>query len=246
MSFYYLKDLLKKKGGLAMKNNKDVFLTKLRSIERRAKSIIFDAQIARQAYETCETEIAYQYAMKLEDTAERLTLTARELPVYTWKDGAKEDVENQYSELLNIKIGFTQTGLLAVIMQFLLPKKEKGSAEYIRQNLYAALSKYFKDKPYFKMRDVFIVYRHVYDERYPERKMRDHDNIEINMVNDCISTFVLEDDSPGICNHCYMSAVGCGERTEVYVIPKAKIQEWFDFEKTIPKGGGKLYENTMF
>ena len=59
-----------------MKNKKDNFLIKLDSIERRAKSIMSDAQIARQAYQTCETETAYQYAMKLEDTAERLTLTA--------------------------------------------------------------------------------------------------------------------------------------------------------------------------
>lgn len=226
-----------------MKNKKDNFLIKLGSIERRAKSIISDTQTARQAYESYETEIANEYAMKLEDRAERLTLTARELPVCTWKAGTKEDVENQYSEILNIKIGFTQTGLWAVILPLLLPKKEKGSAEYIRQNLYTALSRFFKDKTYLRMRDVFIVYRHVYDERYPERKMRDHDNIEINMVNDCISTFILEDDAPGICDHCYMSAVGNNERTEVYIVPKVKIQEWFDFEKTIPKEGIKLYEN---
>ncbi len=243
MSSYNWKDLFKNKGGLIMKNKKDNFLIKLCSIERKAKSIISDTQTARQAYESYETEIANEYAMKLEDTAERLTLTARELPVYTWKAGAKEEVENQYSEILNIKIGFTQTGLLAVIMPLLLPKKERGSAEYIRQNLYSALSSFFKDKPYLKMRDVFIVYRHVYDEHYLERKMRDHDNIEINMVNDCISTFILEDDAPGICNHCYMSAVGNEERTEVYIVPKEKIQEWFDFEKTIQKEGIKLYEN---
>ena len=226
-----------------MKDSNCDYLIKLNSIIRRAKSIISDAQTARRAYELYETEIANQYAMRLEDTAERLTLIARELPVCTWKAGAKEDVENQYSEILNIKIGFTQTGLWAVILPLLLPKKEKGSADYIRQNLYTALSKYFKDKPYLKMRDVFIVYRHVYDERYPERKMRDHDNIEINMVNDCISTFLLEDDSAKICNHCYMTAVGNEERTEVYIVPKAKIQEWFDFEKIIPKEGVKLYEN---
>ena len=179
-----------------MKNRKDNFLTKLDSVERRAKSIITDVQTARQAYDSYETDIANEYAMRIEDTAERLTLTARELPVCTWKAGAKEEVENQYNEIINIKIGFTQTGLLAVIMPLLLPKKERGSAEYIRQNLNTALSKFFTDKPYLKMRDVFIVYRHVYDERFPERKKRDHDNIEINMVNDCIATFVLEDDAP--------------------------------------------------
>lgn len=226
-----------------MKNKKDYFLTKLDSVERRARSIIADTQTARQAYDSYETDIANEYAMRIEDTAERLTLTARELPVCTWKAGAKEEVENQYSEIIKIKIGFTQTGFLAVIMPLLLPKKERGSAEYIRQNLNTALSKFFSGKPYLKMRDVFIVYRHVYDERFPERKKRDHDNIEINMVNDCIATFVLEDDAPELCNHCYMSAVGNEERTEVYIVPKEQIREWFDFEKTIPKEGVKLSSN---
>ena len=39
-----------------------------------------------------------------------------------------------------------------------------------------------------------------------------------------------------------MTAVGNEERTEVYIVPKAKIVEWFDFEKTISKEGVILYE----
>ena len=96
------------------------------------------------------------------------------------------------------------------------------------------------------MKDVFIVYRHVYDETRPERGVRDHDNIEINTTTDAISTFVLEDDSSRICNHCYMSAEGNEERTEIYVVPKSRIKEWFDFEKTIKKEVVKLYENIDF
>ena len=88
-----------------MKNKKDNFLTKLDRVEKRAKSIISNVQIARQAYDSYETNIANEYAMRIEDTAERLTLTARELPVCTWKAGAKEDVENQYSEIIKIKRG---------------------------------------------------------------------------------------------------------------------------------------------
>lgn len=78
---------------------------------------------------------------------------------------------------------------------------------------------------------------------FPSAKKRDHDNIEINMVNDCIATFVLEDDAPELCNHCYMSAVGNEERTEIYIVPKEQIREWFGFEKTIPKEGVKLSSN---
>lgn len=225
-----------------MRNSKFNFLVKLNSITRRAKSILSDAELTKKMYENFELDEANKYAMKLEDTAERLVLTARELPVCTWKVGAKEEVENQYSDILKIKIGFTQTGFFAVILPFLLPKKESGSAIYVKQNLYTALSKFFKDKPYLKMKDVFIVYRHVYDELRPERRERDHDNIEINTTTDAISTFILEDDSAKICNHCYMSAVGNEERTEVYIVPKAKIKDWFDFEKTIPKEGVMLYE----
>ena len=113
-----------------MKNSNCNYLIKLNSIIRRSKSIISDAELAKKMYENFELDEANKYAMKLEDTAERLVLTARELPVCTWKAGAKEEVENQYSDIIKIKIGFTQTGLLAVILPFLLPKKESGSAEF--------------------------------------------------------------------------------------------------------------------
>ena len=39
-----------------------------------------------------------------------------------------------------------------------------------------------------------LVYRHVYDKDYPERNMRDHDNIEINQVTDIVALFTMVDD----------------------------------------------------
>lgn len=64
-----------------MKNSNCNYLIKLNSIIRRSKSIISDAELAKKMYENFELNEANKYAMKLEDTAERLVLTARELPV---------------------------------------------------------------------------------------------------------------------------------------------------------------------
>ena len=73
--------------------------------------------------------------------------------------------------------------------------------------------------------------------------MRDHDNIEINMVSDIIAMYVMPDDGPATCAHYYLSAVGNGDRTEVYVVPKSEFPMWLAQEKSIPQEGVKLYEN---
>ena len=87
-----------------------------------------------------------------------------------------------------------------------------------------------------------LVYRHVYEESHPEKQMRDHDNIEINQVSDCIALWAMEDDSPTYCEHFYMSARGDKSRTEVYVIPHDEFGEFVKIKDSMPKEGVKLYE----
>ena len=60
----------------------------------------------------------------------------------------------------------------------------------------------------------------------PERRRRDHDNIEVNCVADTIALFVLLDDSPSVCSHYYCSAAGDTDCTEVFVIPHADFPLW--------------------
>lgn len=72
--------------------------------------------------------------------------------------------------------------------------------------------------------------------------MRDHDNIETNMVTDILALYVLPDDHPAVCSHYYCSAAGSEDRTEVYVIPKHNFPMWMVEEKTLPDKGVKLYE----
>ena len=76
--------------------------------------------------------------------------------------------------------------------------------------------------------------------------MRDHDNIETNMVTDIVAMYVLPDDHPAVCSHYYCSAAGEEERTEIYIIPKHDFPMWLVEEKTLPDKGVKLYETLVF
>ena len=141
------------------------------------------------------------------------------------------------------KIGFTAEGWFSVRLPLLLPKKERGSAEYVRSILLPALRTFFADRPPVRFEDCVLIYRHVYAEDRPERQRRDHDNIEINMVSDCIALYAMTDDAPGLCSHYYCSAAATVERTEVYVVPQHEFTAWLEAEKTMPDEGAKLHDS---
>lgn len=196
----------------------------------------------RLFYENGNMEGAYQAAMKLEEQSEKLTLLTRAMPVYTGNPNAFVDIDKIIAECIPVDIGFTVEGWFSVRLPMLLPKKESGSASYIRSFLYPVIQDFFCGKEPVRYRDCVLIYRHVYDEERPERRKRDHDNIEVNMVTDIIALYVMPDDEPDVCSHYYCSAAGDGERTEVYVVPKQDFPAWIVIEKVMPKEGVKLYE----
>lgn len=108
----------------------------------------------------------------------------------------------------------------------LLPKKGGGSADYIRSFLYSAMQEYFQKKEPVRFTDCVLAYRHVYNRNRPERRMRDHDNIETNMVSDIVAMYLMPDDAPTVCSHYECSVKGEDDRTEVYVIPKIDFAVW--------------------
>ena len=124
----------------------------------------------------------------------------------------------------------------------LLPKKASGSADYVRSFLYPAMRRFFQAQPPVRYRDCVLVYRHVYSRDRPERRYRDHDNIEVNMVSDIVALYVMPDDGPKVCAHYYCSASGADDRTEVYVVPKEEFPLWLVTERAMPDQGVKLYE----
>ena len=180
--------------------------------------------------------------LKIVASSEKSCLKIRKFPVYIGNPNARYEVQQIIDEVMNVEVGYTEQGWFSVRMPFLLPKKESGSSEYVKNMLYSALSKFFKNKVREVPKQAVLVYRHVYEESHPEKQMRDHDNIEINQVSDCIVLWAMEDDSPKYCEHFYMSARGDKSRTEVYVIPHDEFNEFVKIRDNMPKEGVKLYD----
>ncbi len=188
-------------------------------------------------------KLAYAAALKLAEDSEKMTLLTRALPAYTGNPQALQDVDKTVAQTVPVEIGFTTEGWFCVRIPFLLPKKEEGSASYIRGILYPALRNFFKEKDPIRYTESVMIFRHVYDEGRPERRYRDHDNIEVNMVSDAVAMYVLSDDAPPCCDHFYCSAASTQERTEVYVVPAEDFTQWLVLAHLIPDEGVMLHEH---
>ena len=219
------------------------FLDVLRKVERLGKDLQEKLALARQAYGSGYTREMYAEALRAEEIAERLVLLTRVLPVYTGLPGAALKVEEAMKNSIPVEIGFTAEGWFSLRIPALLPKKESGSSGYIRSFLYPAMKRFFDGKPPVRYQECVLAYRHVYDRERPKRRMRDHDNIEVNMVSDIVALYVMPDDGPAVCSHYYCSTGGDTDRTEVYVLPKGDFPIWLAMEKALPEQGVKLYEN---
>lgn len=219
------------------------FLQVLDKTETKMKRMGEELAAAREYYEAGNVTQAYEAAMKLEEASERAVLLTRALPAYTGSPYAAVDTGNVIALCIPVEIGFTAEDWFALRLPALLPKKQTGSADYIRSFLYPAMREFFMGKEPVRFTDCVLVYRHIYDRSRPERKKRDHDNIEINMVSDIVAMYVMPDDGPEVCAHYYCSAEGTQERTEVYVIPRKEFPMWLVMEKSMPEKGVALYEN---
>ena len=223
-------------------NARTSFLNALDRTDMMMKRFQEQSDSVRLVYISGNLEKSYLGAMKLEEIAEKLVLQVRTLPAYTGVPFALPDVEKTICASIPTKIGFTAEGWFSLRIPLLLPKKSAGSADYIRSFLYPAMRDFFIDKKPIRYTDCILIYRHVYDRDRPERRMRDHDNIEVNMVSDIVAMYVMPDDGPSVCSHYYCSACAKEERTEVYVVPKSDFPLWLATEKAMPDKGVDLYE----
>lgn len=221
------------------------FLKVLGKVETRIKRMSEQASVVRSFYTEGKGNEAYEHALKLEENSERTVLLTRVLPAYTGSRTAHLDVPNLLALSIPVEIGFTAENWFSVRIPALLPKKEEGSADYVRSFLYPALREFFQGKEPVRYRDCVLIYRHVYDRTRPERQRRDHDNIEVNMVSDIIALYTMPDDGPEICSHYYCSAGGLQDRTEVYVVPKSQFPIWLVTEKAMPDEGVILHEKRL-
>ena len=187
---------------------------------------------------------AFGSAFAFSAEVEKLALLARVLPAYTGHPKAAELTEQMLLDTVPIEMGYARRGWFLLKIPALLPKKGTGSPIYIQQYLYPALRRNFDGKPPACYRSCVLAYRHVYQRGRPERAYRDHDNIEVNMVTDIITLYLLPDDAPRRCAHYYCSAAGEVDCTEVYVVPASRFPEWLAAEQADDLKEDTLYETS--
>ena len=170
-------------------------------------------------------------------------LLARALPACTGRPHVFFDIDQKSEVPTPVEVGFTREGWFSLRMPMLLPKKERGSAAFVRMLLLPALRRFFQGKPPVRISPCVLVFRHVYARDRPDRALRDHDNIETNMAADCVALYVMEDDNPAACSKYECSAKGDRERTEIYVVPETEFPQWLLSEKSMPEEGVELLQH---
>jgi len=185
---------------------------------------------------------AYEESFHAAGESEKLTQLVRTLPAHTGRPHAMQDTAQVTRQSIPVEFGFTHEGWFSARIPALLPKKKAGSASYIRDSLYPAFRHYFKGKNRVYFSEGVIILRHVYGKDRPERQLRDHDNIEVKTAIDIMAMFVLVDDAPLRCPHYYCSAVGDGNRTEIYIVPPDEFSSWLSAAQKYGDKAVKLYE----
>ena len=173
------------------------YIKTLGKVEAKLSRMKEQAAAVRWFYENGNLPESYNRALRLEELSEQTVLLTRVLPAYTGAAGATVQTDAIISDTIPVEVGFTAEGWFSIRIPALLPKKASGSADYIRSYLYPAMRKFFEGKPPVRFRDCVLAYRHVYDRSRPERAMRDHDNIETNMVTDILALVCSARRSPG-------------------------------------------------
>ncbi len=197
------------------------FLDVLGTIDGKVQRMSTEVKTIRQLATDGHMEDAYAVSLRLAKIAERSTLLTRILPVYSGKPTAYMDVEAVIRGTVPVKVSITDMGWFYVNLPALLPKKEFNSRSYVRGYLFPALNQFFADKDPLHYEDAVIIFRHVYCRDRPERRRRDHDNIEVNCVADTIALFVLLDDSPSVCSHYsrrpFKNISPCPTKTSIWI-----------------------------
>lgn len=125
---------------------KSSFVHLLDKIEAQDRRLDMVLKNVRSLSDSENMELAYSAALKLAEDSEKMTLLTRALPAYTGNPRAAQDMETVVEKVVPVEVGFTIEGWFCVRLPLLLPKKEEGSASYIRGILYPVLRDFFRDK----------------------------------------------------------------------------------------------------
>jgi hypothetical protein len=190
-------------------------LERISYLANNAKQLILDGSFRQYM------DVSFEAARLLE----KVTVGMRELVVETaFTD--KAPVLERAAEIQGITIEFTE-GWYRIVMPVLLPGKRSGqSSAFIEAPLRYAVERYAREHSPERLLECVVCFRHIYGPDFPERAIRDHDNIECKKVQDVIADKLMVDDAGVYCSNFHVTCMGAKDVTEVYVIPAGLFPEW--------------------
>ena len=157
--------------------------------------------------------------------AERIACQLRNLVLFTDFKG-KSTYITQAAGALGIRISY-EDGIFSATLPGLLPRRRlHTNTAFLRDPLHAALKECLQSHKVEPYKECVICFCLVYDRNLPKRRVKDYDNLELKMIQDVISAYVLFDDSGLYCDSHYTTELGEADQTLVSIMEKNRFPKW--------------------
>ena len=202
------------------------------AISQRISSILDDIQRLNSALYAMNTTDIQRYPENYEILstdaalrAEQITCRLRHL-IYASTNIKKHEYLTSAAPMQGIHI--QQKGLVfEITLPCLIPKrKQRQSTEYLIDPLTAALEQYVQTHAVKRFRHCVVCFSHVYCRDFPERRVRDYDNLELKQFLDAVGAYLLTDDGGLFCDAYHTTELGEADCTRMFIMEKAQFPAW--------------------
>lgn len=217
---------------LAGKQSK--ILEEIQRIACKMQEKLAEARNAEEIYIRNGQCFDFQYEQFMELTrecsiyAEQLTERLRRMILDgDWPEEEKQRYQGQLIQSHRIAASY-ENEVIRIEIPALLPHRKGVYSDYIYKPLYLALKDWCRLRlehgealPFYEK--ATLCFQHMYDERLPKSRIRDHDNMEEKQVVDALGMFFLQSDGGLFLNTYHVSVISNQDRTVLFLMP----QEWF-------------------
>lgn len=118
-------------------------------------------------------------------------------------------------------------GIFEITLPCLLPKRRQArSTEYLIDPLTTVLEQYVKTHTVQRFRHGVVCFSHAYSRDFPERRVRDYDNLEIKQYLDAVAAWLLTDDGGLFCDVYHTTELGENDCTRMFIMDSSRFPAW--------------------
>lgn len=136
--------------------------------------------------------------------------------------------------------------ILEVSMPVLVPHRKGNYTDYLYKPLYTALQHWcLKQQENHQILPEYekctVCFWHIYNEKLPLARVRDHDNYEEKHILDVLANFFMVSDSGLYLDTYHVTSLGVQDQTKIFIMDSSLFPDWIDgfsLRKSIEKTAG--------